>query len=222
MRTLSKGLAAAMTMAVLGSTAAFGQVEKGKAVTTFWTFPKGQQAITLLVQGKAEPVTFNVSPDMPFGGVCMHCTLNQAFKVSEAKMTCKPCGCGKTNAVCTSWKDLKQATWEELIANLPLGIVLRASFNTPDDPASGLKGLWIDRRTIYVPVDGLAGKSAGELTAIAKAVGGSKAELTDGDKRLVINLKTEYDAESVAKLTKAIEKAGAKIVRPEAPAAAAQ
>lgn len=219
MRNVSNSLAA--SLAVIGlaiaSSSAFAQIEKAKTLTTFWSFPKEQQAITLLIQGKAEPVTFNVSPDLPFGGVCIHCMLNQPFKVSESKAMCKPCGCGKTNAVCTAWKDLKQSTWEEIITSLPIGTVLRANFNKPDDAASGLKSLWIERRVILVPVDGLAGKSPAELSAIAKAVSGTKAEI-DGDKRLLIsNLKNDWDADGVGKLKKALEKVGAKIVRPEAP-----
>ncbi len=194
------------------------QTDKAKVpttLTTFWAVPSAANTMTLVVAGQPEPVKFDVSGDMSFGGVCAHCTLNQPFKAGETKMVCKPCGCGKTNASCIAWKDLKQSTWEEMMRSFPVGVVLRAAFNTPGDPASGLKSLWLDRRVLLVPVEGLSGKTPADVAAIVKSIGGVKGELVDGDKRLVVNLKTEWDADQAPKLEKALARVGASISKPQ-------
>ena len=212
-------LAAIFAVGVLSAARVEAQADKAKApttLTTFWSFPGPANSMTLVVAGQPQPVTVAINSDLSFGGVCAHCTLNQPFKANETKMMCKPCGCGKTNAVCIAWKDLKQSTWEEMIGSFPVGIAMKATFNTQGDPASGLKSLWVDRRTLLVPVDGMVGKTPAEVNVFVKAIGGVKGELVDGDKRLVINLKSEWDADQAPKLEKALAKMGAKIVRPEA------
>ena len=184
-------------------------------ISSYWAFPKEANGnIQLVVNGTAEPVTVAISPETGIGGVCMHCTLNQPFKAREVKKICGVCGCSKTNGTCVSWKDLKTSSWEEMISGLAVGTALRLAYNTADDPKSGVKTLWIDHRTFFAPVGGLAGKTPAELALIAKAVGGGKVEAVDDNKRLLINFKADYDGEVEAKLLKALAKVGITIVRP--------
>lgn len=207
--------AALTTLALCAPASADGEKTKLPPVlTSFWAFPKDPAAITLVVAGATEPVSVGVSGDTGVGGVCLHCTLNQPFKVKETSKTCSMCGCGTSNAVCVAWKKLRKSSWEEMITNFPVGLALRVAYNTPDKPESGLKTLWIDRRTFFAQVEGLDGKSPAELASIVKVVGGGKAEMVDGGKRLMMNLKQDYDTDQEAKLLKALEKIGAKIIRP--------
>ncbi len=201
----------------VGAVAHAAQGEKAKAptvFTSFWSLPKQGDTVVLVVAGSAEPVTFNTSADTGFGGVCIHCMLNQPFKFKEFKFTCGVCGCTKTNAECIAWKDLKKNTMDEVMNVFPVGLAMKATFNTPGDPKSGLKSLWVDRRTVLLSVEGLDGKTPADLATIAKAVGGGKAEAIDGGKKLIITLKADYDGDLPVKLVKAIEKAGVKILRP--------
>lgn len=197
---------------------AAAQGEKTKlppVIGSFWGIPKDTAGtIELVVSGAKDTVIVAIAPETGVGGVCMHCTLNQPFKVKDVKKTCGVCGCSKTNGTCVSWKDLKVSSWEEMITSLPAGTALRVAYNTPDDPKSGLKTIWIDRRTFFAPVEGLAGKTPAELAAIGKAIGGGKVEAVDDNKRLLIAFKQDYDSDQEAKLIKALAKIGVTITRP--------
>lgn len=183
-------------------------------ITTFLSLPTDGNAVTLLVQGKAQPVIVTISDNTLLGGNCHDCGMMQKFKASEAAKHCKMCGCDAPNVECVAWKSLKGNTWQQMLNALPQGIALRAIYNEADKPASGLKSLLIDHHTVLLPVEGLSGLTADQLQALVKPVGGADAQLTADGKQLAFTLKDNWEADKAAKLVKELAKAGAKLAYP--------
>jgi hypothetical protein len=174
--------------------------------------PKEEGKITLLLSGQTKPVAVALSPDTTIGGICEDCLLLQKFKASEAAKKCAMCGCGAPNAVCIAWAKLKSASWQEMFTALPKGTVLRATFNTADKPESGLQSLIVDRRTVFLTVDGLSGQTPEQLLPLVKPFTGTKVELLADGKQLVIHLKDDWTLDRETKFEKALGNAGGKIV----------
>jgi hypothetical protein len=187
------------------------------ALTTLAAPPTDEGKIALLIAGQEKPVTVTLSQDTTLGGICIDCLLYLTFKPGESPKNCAVCGCAVSNAQCIAWTKLKSATWQDMFKALPKGAALRAVYNTPDKPESGLKTLLVDRRTVLLPVEGLNGQTPEQLLPLVKPFGGTKAELQAEGKQLVIHLKDDWSVEKEAKFEKALEKAGGKIV-PVAPA----
>jgi hypothetical protein len=184
---------------------------------SLWEFPKEAGKVTLLLAGKTDPVTVAVSDTTIFSGMCLDCSLPLKFKPGESAKKCLVCGCEVSNAACIVGKPVKEGTWQAMIKALPHGVALRPIYTVADKPESGLKQLSIDLRAVLLPVTGLDGKSPEELLALVKPLGGNKAELIDGGKRLSFHLKSDWTVERAGKLEKALEKLNAKVVVPEAP-----
>ena len=213
------GMSATLMMVMFGLTgpARADNKDAGKVadvVTTILSLPKEGSAVTLLVQGKAQPVTVTVSDDTILGGNCHDCNMMQMFKASEAAKHCKMCGCDAPNVECVAWKSLKSNSWQQLLSALPQGIALRAIYNETDKPESGLKSLIIDRHTVLLPVEGLSGQTADQLQSLVQPVGGVNAQLVADGKQLQFTLKDYWEADKAAKLVKELAKAGVKLAYP--------
>jgi hypothetical protein len=212
-------LYAALTMATLGPVG-FTRADnndRGKiadVITSILFLPKEGSAVTLLVQGKAQPVTVTISDNTILSRACTHCGMMQKFKASEAAKHCKMCRCDAPNVECVAWKSLKANTWQQLLSALPQGIALRAIYNETDKPASGLKSLLIDHHTVLLPVEGLSGQTADQLQALVKPVGGANAQLVADGKQLQFTLKDNWESDKAAKLVKELAKASAKLAYP--------
>jgi hypothetical protein len=189
--------------------------EKAKnagAVTTLWGIHKEESMVSLLPQGKSEPVMVKINPTTILGGICHECHLFQQFKASEPAVKCDTCICGNPNVQCVAWKPVKPATWEKMLESLPRGVALRVVYNEVDKPESGLKTLTIDRRTVLLPVEGLSGQSSDQLLTLFKPLGAEKARIVSDGKQLLMDMKEDWTLERAAKFEKALTKAGGKIV----------
>ncbi|HZO91062.1 MAG TPA: hypothetical protein VFB38_22240 [Chthonomonadaceae bacterium] len=201
-----------------GSVRAEDTAEKIKAtgaLTALAAPPTDENKLSLLLPGQTKPVEFTMNPDTTIGGMCEHCLLYQPFKAGEAPKKCEMCGCDKTNAICIAWRNLKNSTWQAMFRALPRGIGLRAIYKEADKPESGLKSLIADRRTVLLPVEGLAGQTPEQLLALVKPFDGTKAELLADGKQLVIHLKDDWTRDKATKFEQALAKIGAKFAYPE-------
>ena len=122
------------------------------------------------------------------------------------------CGCSVSNAACIVGKAVKEGTWRAMLKALPRGVGIRPTFNTADKPESGLKKLIVDLREVLLPVAGLDGQSPDQLLSLVKPLGGTRAELINGGKRLSCHLKSDWTADKEGKLEKALAKVNAKVV----------
>ena len=208
----------AITLATLtivgGANANDKENEKAKtagAVTTLQGINDEKGTVTLLPQGKSEPILLQVSPTTVLGGVCHDCHLFQVFKASEPAKICDTCLCDKTNVECIAWKPVKPKTWQAMLRALPPGIALRVIYHEANKPETGLKTLTVDHRTVLLPVEGLGNKTADQLLDLVKPIGGINAEMLGGGKQLLIDLKEDWTLEREARLEKALTDAGAKV-----------
>jgi hypothetical protein len=190
-----------------------------RILAAFWTLPKEDGKVSLIVAGQKDPVTVAVSDATVFAGICLDCTLPLEFKPGEAAKNCNVCGCAVSNAACIVGRPIKPATWQGMLKQLPHGVVLSPTYNEADKPESGLKRLQIDLRAVLLPVTGLEGQTPDQLLALAKPLGATKAELIDGGKLLSLTLKSDWTAERETKLEKALTALNAKISVPEEPKA---
>ncbi len=184
------------------------------AVYSFWTMSKQPGAITLLALGSDTPKTLEISPTTLIDGVCEDCILPMKFKAADANKSCAVCGCNVSNAQCIAGKPVKP-TWEAMFQGMPRGETLRLFFSVADNPDSGLKTVYIDRTSVFLPVEGLSGHTPEQILALVKQIGGSKAELVDEGKRLRFTVKEGWTHETLAKFEKILAKVGAKLSRPE-------
>jgi hypothetical protein len=206
---------AAMTMG-MSSPVRADDTKAGGTFASFWALSKEDGKMTLVVAGQPEPVTVTVNDKTILAGICLDCSLPLEFKPGEAAKKCSVCGCAVTNAACIVGKPMKDNTWQGMMKGLPHGVGLRPTFNTPDKPESGVSKLVVDLRSVLLPVTGLDSQTPDQLLALVKPLGGTKAELIDGGKRLSVHLKSDWTAEREGKLEKALIKLDAKAVVPEA------
>jgi hypothetical protein len=208
---------ALMTTVISGPGRAEGadKSKAGGSLGSLWTLPKEGGKITLVLSGQSEPVALAVSDMTIFGGICQDCSLPLEFKPGEAQKKCNVCGCSASNAACIVGKPVKEGTWQAMIGALPVGAGLRPTYNAPDKPESGIKKLVVDLRSVLLPVSGLDSLTPDQILALVKPMGGNKAELIDGGKRLTILLKSDWTVEREGKLEKAMAKFNAKVVVPE-------
>jgi len=192
-----------------------GAAKKDSVLGSFWTLPKEDGKVTLVLAGETDPVTVAVSDTTIFAGICLDCSLPLEFKPGDVAKKCSVCGCAVSNAACIVGKPVKEGTWQAMIKALPRGVGLRPTFNTSGKPDSGVKKLLVDLRSVLLPVSGLDGQTPEQLLALVKPLGGNQAELIDGNKRLSIHLKSDWTAERETKLEKALAKLNAKVVVPE-------
>ncbi|HLK58115.1 MAG TPA: hypothetical protein VKU00_16225 [Chthonomonadaceae bacterium] len=210
-----------MLLSLLGTVRA-DETGKGKAagpVGTFWSLPKEQGKVSLVMAGQPDPVTVSVTNTTIFAGICLDCNLPLEFKPGEAGKNCSVCGCAVSNAACIVGKPVKEGTWQAMLKQLPHGVALRPTYNEADKPESGLKKLVVDLRTVLLPVAGLEGQTPDQLLTLVKPLGGTQAELIDNGKLLQIRLKSDWTTERAGKLEKALAKLNAKYVVPEEPKA---
>lgn len=184
-------------------------------VTAFWTLPKEDGKVTIIVPGQKDPVTTSVTNTTVIAGLCLDCNLWLEFKSPEAAKNCAVCGCAVSNAACIVGKPVKGNTWQAMLKQLPHGTGLVPTYNEANKPESGLKKLTVTLRAVMLPVSGLEGQTPDQLLAMVKPLGGTKAELLDNSKLLSITLKSDWNFERATKLEKAIEKANGKVVAPE-------
>ncbi len=172
--------------------------------------------VTLNQVGAGAPIVATVSPTTELGGICEDCGMFMTFSTTQCTGTCKMCSCSDKNGICVSWAHLKSVTWQNMLKALPVGTGLRTVFNTPGDPASGLKDIYINRREVLLPVTGLTGKTTPELTKLISPVGASSAELTGNGKLLKITLKQDWTAKKEAQLATILGKVGGNVNLPAA------
>lgn len=215
MRSALVCMAVAFSMTGAGDVVRADQAAKisaSGALTTLAAAPADGMKLSLLVAGEDKPVAVALSADSQLGGICVDCMLFQTFKPDAITKACMMCGCGSPNADCVSWAHLKTPDLVSFFKALPKGVGLRASYVTADKPDSGVKTLYVDRRTVLLPVDGLSSQTPDQLTALVKPFDGTKAELMDGGKQLVIHLKDDWTSDKEAKFEQALTKSGGKIV----------
>ncbi len=171
-------------------------------------------SVTLVTTKQATPVETAVEPNTQLGGICVDCGQFLPFTPAKSGASCVMCSCGSPNATCVSWKELKKPTWQAMLQSLPVGIGLRAVFNTPNDPASGLKSLYINRRQVLLPVSGLNALTPQQLVALVRPVGAVSATLVDGGTRIEMNLKNDWTNKASKTLIGILKKAGATVSSP--------
>jgi hypothetical protein len=208
-------VATSMSMILPARADEHGTAKTDDKLSTFWTLPKEDGKVTLVIAGQPEPVTVAVSDATLFGGICLDCNLPLEFKSGQAGKKCMVCGCAVSNAACIVGKPMKTSTWQNMLKMLPHGVGLVATFNDPGKPESGLKKLVVDLRTVLLPVIGLESQTPEQLLILVKPLGGTQAELIDGGKRLSVRLKSDWTVEREAKLEKALAKLNAKVAAPE-------
>ncbi len=176
--------------------------------------------VTLNQDGAEAPIVATVTPATQVGGICEDCGMFMTFGSTQCTGTCKMCSCSDKNGTCVSWAHLKDVTWQNMLKALPVGTGLRTVFNTPGNPASGLKDIYINRREVLLPVTGLAGKTTPELTKLTSSVGAASAELTGNGTLLKIELKQDWTAKKEAQLVTILGKVGGNVNLPTAVASA--
>jgi hypothetical protein len=162
MRAVEKLVAAgisAIVAAALGGAAAPADVPLPKADGVIATAVPGAQTpstLSLLLAGQTSPVSVTDGPNSQWTGQCHDCGQAMTFPPAKSSKTCWVCGCGVSAADCITEKTLKHSSSDELLEGLAPGTVLTVTFNTPGQPASGLKTLVIDRHRAMLPVENAA------------------------------------------------------------------
>jgi hypothetical protein len=216
---LMAAMAAGIACMALGAAVSADEKAAGpKTMYTFWAMPAQGAGITVLAQGSEMPKTIEFAPTTIIDGMCVHCLLPLKFKATEGKKNCMVCGCAVSNAECIAGKPVKGSA-ETIFQGLPRGAALRLVYNEVDKPESGIKTVFVDFNSVYLPVDGLAGQTPAQLASLVKQVGGTKPELVDNDKRMTFTVKDGWIHETAAKFAKVLAKVGAKISQPEVVAA---
>ncbi len=170
--------------------------------------------VMLVTANQPTPVATVVQPATQLGGICIDCGQFLPFTPAKAGASCQMCSCGSPNATCVSWNELKKPTWQAMLQSLPAGVGLRAVFNTPNDPSSGLKSLFINRRQVLLPVTGLNALTPQQLVALVRPVGATSATLLDGGTRMELNLKSDWTTKASKTLAAIIQKAGGAVNSP--------
>ncbi len=187
----------------------------GATVTgSFWQISKEAGKVELVVPGQAAPVVSAITDTTVISGTCLDCMLPLEFKTTQTGKNCAVCGCSVSNAACIVGKPVKDGTWQSMLKALPKGVALTATFVEAGKPESGIKKLSVNLRSIVLAVSGLDGQSADQLLGLVKGIGGTKAELVDAGKVLVVTLKADYTADKATKLEKALIDANSKINAP--------
>jgi hypothetical protein len=188
----------------------------GRKLATYWTIPKEDGKVTLVLAGQPEPATVAIADSSLFAGICQDCSLPFEFKPAEAGKGCNVCGCAVSNASCLVGKPIKGG-WQTMLKALPHGTALWITFNDPDKPESGVKKMAVDLKSVLVPVTGLDGQTPDQVLALVKPLGATQAELIDSGKLLSVKLKDNWTADRSSKLEKALAKINAKFTLPEEP-----
>jgi hypothetical protein len=217
------GLAVVTAMAApLAMSLPLAKADDKKDETTLvsiWDISKDGATVTAVVPGQKDPQPLLIKDDTLIAGICTHCILPIKFKAGDTAKKCIPCGCDVTNGACIVDKTLKPATAVNMFREAAYGTGLKVVYNEPGKPESGVKSVYVDRKTVYVTVDGLAAQTPEQLTSLVKPIGGTKPVLSEEGKRLTFSVK-DWSPAVAAKFEQAVTKAGGKIVRPEKPAAA--
>lgn len=192
---------------------------KPAATMTTYCFLQDENKVTVLPFGQSKPVATPMSNDAVVGGICRHCDLRLEFRAADAPKKCPMCTCGATNASCLIVKSTEHSLWQEMLAVLPRGTALNITYAVPEKPESGIKRLDVDRRTVLLPVEGLEQTAAAELLAMTKPLGSVRAESAVEGRQIKLTLKEDWDLNKESRLEKALEKRGARIAYPKAPAA---
>lgn len=172
--------------------------------------------LTLITSKQKGEVKTTVRSATVLGGICGDCGQFLPFVPSKSASICTICSCGSPNATCVSWTTLKTPTWQAMLQSLPVGVGIRAVFNTANDPSSGLKNFYVNRHEVLLPVTGLAKLTSPQLLKLAQPIGATSAALVDDGTRLKLNVKGDWSAASSKKLVDIIEKAGGKVDEPAA------
>ena len=210
-------LGVAVTAAIFAPLAASRAADDKKtetALVSLWDISKDGATIKVVTPGQKDPQAFLVKDETVISGMCQHCMLPIQFTAAETGKKCKPCGCDVTNGACIVDKTLKPATAVSMFREVAYGTGLRVVYNEPNKPESGVKSIAVDRKTVFVTVDGLASQTPDQIAALVKPVGGTKASLVDEGKHLTFNVK-DWSPSTATKFEAAVTKAGGKIVRPE-------
>ncbi len=170
--------------------------------------------LTLITTKLKGAVKTTVLPATVLGGICGDCGQFLPFVPSKSASICTICSCGSPNATCVSWTTLKTPFWQAMLQSLPLGVGIRAVFNTANDPSSGLKNLYINRHEVLLPVTGLANLTSPQLLKLVQPIGATSATLVDDGTRLKLNVKGDWSAAASKKLIDIIEKVGGKLAEP--------
>lgn len=189
-------------------------------VSTFSGLQSSGDKVTLLVL-KGDPLTLAVQPDTRIAGTCVHCNIFMEVKAAQCAKSCTTCPCNNSNAECFVNKPAGKNAWADLFKALPKGTALRVETTQPDKPESGLKRLTIDCKTALLPIKSASAPALEDLTAAAKAVGGTSVEVSDEGKRLLIHLKTDWTQDKETRLAKALAQIGVDVAFP-VPAKAAK
>ncbi len=209
------GLMAVAAVICLASSEA-ARADGAAIAASFWQISTAPGTISLTVVGQPAPLTTTITDATIFSGICQDCMLPLDFKSGQAGKNCSVCGCAVNNATCIAGKPVKDGTWQSMMKLLPPGVGLTLQYVDPAKPESGLKKLTVNLRSVILPVTGLDSLTPDQLLALAKPIGGTKAELLDSGKVLSVTLKVDYTADKAAKLEKAIAAANGKVSVPAA------
>jgi hypothetical protein len=203
-------LGVGLSSAFAQETTAPSKPDRG-VIATFWTMPKEDGNVTLLVSGESKPTTLAIDSNLPMSGVCHDCNMMLHFKAKDAGKSCDMCSCSLSNAECIVWTKLKTNAWQGLLPGLPRGTGLHLVYQVADKPDSGLKKLDIDRKVVLLPVTGLAGVTVPQILAMVKPFGGTRVEFVAENTQVLIHLSSEWTTENEAKFEKALTTVGCKI-----------
>jgi hypothetical protein len=182
-------------------------------VSSIWTVQKDASKVTLITLD-GEPIPVRVQPETLIAGMCVHCNLIMEVPAGEIGKNCKRCPCSSKSAECFVNKVSGEKGWPDLFRALPKGTTLLAEYVEPGKPESGLKRLTIDPKTALLPIKSAAIPSLDTLTAAAKGVGGTRVEVGDDGKRLLIHLKSDWTQDRETRLVKLLSPSGVEVAFP--------
>jgi hypothetical protein len=182
-------------------------------VSSIWTVQRDTSKVSLITLD-GEPIPVSVQPETLIAGMCVHCNLVMEVAAGQIGKNCAKCACSAKSAECFVNRVAGEKGWPDLFRALPKGTTLLAEYQEPGKPESGLKRLTVDPKTALLPIKSDSLPSIDTLTTAAKGVGGTRVELGDDGKRLLIHLKSDWTQDRETRLAKLLSPSGIEVAFP--------